>query len=105
MKKIILIISVLVLVLAGSQCNYNGEATLVVINLGELTITAKVEYATNFIYPGERGTFNLTWPGHDDMHINLITYPVNNPEKGESLSLWMEDGETREIEVAYYYEE
>lgn len=97
--------SVLVLLVLASQCNYNGEATLVVINLGELTITAKLEYSTIIIYPGEQRTFNLTWPGHDDMHVNLITYPINNPEKGKSESIWIKDGEHRVIEVAYYYEE
>lgn len=105
MKKIILILSVLVLVLAGSFCNYNGEATLIVVNIGDIIIVATCENAYNYIYPGEEGGFTLTWPGHDDMHVNLITWPIKQPDKGESQSLWIKDGEYRVIEIGYYLDD
>ena len=105
MKKTILITIIAALTLGGCLFNYNGEAVVIVQNMGELIIVAQIEYSYAVINPGEESIFDLTWPGHDDMHINLTHYPSGHPDVGENIPFYISDGETRTFQVAYYYDD
>ena len=105
MKKLILISFIATLLYGGCLFNYNGEAVVVVQNMGELIVVAQIEYGTSVINPGEEEIFDLTWPGHDEMHINLTTFPAGFPEAGDNLPFYINDGETRTFQVAYYQED
>jgi len=107
MKRIIPAVLLVVLFALTGGCifNYNGEATIIVRNIGELAIFARVETGYYVLEVGESGTFELTWPGHDDMNINLTTYPVGRPGVGENQNFDIKDGETRTFDIAYYPED
>lgn len=85
--------------------DYNGNATIIVRNIGELTMYAQIESGYSVIPPGEEDTFTLTWPGHDDMNVNLITYPYQHPELGDSMNFDISDGEEKIIQKGYYIED
>ncbi|MCK4835884.1 MAG: hypothetical protein KAT17_04570 [Candidatus Aminicenantes bacterium] len=106
MKKIILLSIGLLVILNGCFIfDYNGGAEVIVRNIGELPMFAQIETGYSIIDAGEEDTFTLTWPGHDDMNVNLITYPYQHPEMGENLNFDIEDGETKIIEKGYYIED
>ena len=85
------------------SCNYNGSANIIVKNIGSLTIVAQVEYTQITIGPGGENKFKIKWPGHDDMHVNLITYPTAYKNSmGESISIWLKNGEDQTYEIEYY---
>ncbi len=103
MKKTVILITLIASLMLFSSCNYNGKATIIVKNVGPLTIMAIVEYSQMKIFPGGEETFKISWPGHDDTHINLITYPtLYRVSMGESLSIWIKNGETKTYEISYY---
>lgn len=103
MKKYILYLSIILAIVAFSSCNYNGEGTIIVKNTGPLTIMAEVQYSSVRVGPGGETEFKLTWPGHDDMHTNLLTYPTAfRTTMGKSESIWISHKETLTFEVAYY---
>lgn len=89
--------------MAFPSCNYNGTGTIIVKNIGPLTIMAELEYSSVRVGPGSETEFKLTWPGHDDMHTNLITYPTAfKATMGDSKSIWISNKETLTFEIAYY---
>lgn len=106
MKKIIPMILLAFLVSNGCFIfDYNGNATIILQNIGEITIYAQLETGYSVIPPGEEDTFTLTWPGHDDQHVNLITYPYQHPELGENQQFYISDGEEKIIQKGYYIED
>jgi hypothetical protein len=108
MKKILPITFMFIFFLMFSGCNifdYNGKASIILKNIGELIMYAQVESGYSVIEPGEEDTFKLTWPGHDDMLVNLITYPYHHPEVGETQHFYISDGEEKVIQKGYYMED
>lgn len=103
MKKIIFLTVIAISFLFITSCNYNGSATVIVKNIGSLTIVARLEYSQLTIPSGGEDTFKVKWPGHDDMHVNLITYPTAyKATMGGSVSIWLKNGETKTVEIEYY---
>lgn len=103
MKKILFLILGLFLVLSITSCGYNGSATIIVKNVGTLTIVAVVENTPLTIVAGSEETFKIKWPGHNDMHVNLITWPTAYKNTmGGTISIWLKNGETKSFEVEYY---
>lgn len=102
MKKTTILSITLFVMLSGCFIfDYNGEAEVIVRNIGELEMYARIETGYSIIPAGEEDTFNLTWPGHDDINVNLVTYPSQHPEVGENLNFDVADGETKIIEQGY----
>jgi hypothetical protein len=102
MKKILILSIGFFLLFSGCFIfDYNGKAEVVVRNTGELNMFAQIENGYSILEAGEEDTFKLTWPGHGSINVNLITYPYQHPELGESLNFDVEDGETRIIEKGY----
>jgi len=103
MKKIIIpsILSLLIL----NSCflfNYNSEATVIVRNIGELTFRAEMEGTIVPVHPGGEEEFSLTWPGKDDMHINLWTFITGFEDVNKYEHFWIANGETKTFEFAFY---
>jgi hypothetical protein len=102
MKKLLLISLLSVFMISGCFIfDYNGGAEVIIRNIGELVLFAQIETGYSIIEPGEEDTFRLSWPGHDDMNVNLITYPYQNPQIGESENFDLRDGETKILERGY----
>jgi len=106
MKKLILISVLSLFMISGCFIfDYNGNAEVIVRNIGELVMYAQIETGYSIIEPGEEDTFKMSWPGHDDLNVNLITYPYQHPEIGKSDNFEIKDGETKIIEMGYYLED
>ncbi len=102
MKKLILIIIALTIIVSTPSCNLNGKATLIVKNVGELSISARVERAEVQLNPGEEEHFVMTWPGKKDMNSNLSIYAIAYRETmWENTNFWIKNGETKLLEVGF----
>ena len=100
MKRVVLIITALVVLIILPACKYNGEASVIVKNVGNLTASATIENAQLIINPGAEEKFTITWPGRDDMNLNLSTFPLAYKETmWESENFWIKNGETKYIEL------
>lgn len=106
MKKII-IPSILCLLILNScfLFEYNGEATVIVKNVGQLGIIADMEGTKATIAPGEEEEFTLTWPGKDDMHINLYAHVTHFEWVNEYKNFWISNGETKTVEFSFYMDD
>ncbi len=104
MKRLIYISILVLVVILAASCNYNGKATIKVRNVGELTVTVRMQTAISYISPGGEDIFELEWPGHADQTINFVAYPQNQPEKAEYKVITVKDGDYLEFEVAFYPE-
>lgn len=103
MKRVVLIITVLIVLIILPACKYNGEATVMVKNVGDLTASVQIENAQLVISPGEEEEFTITWPGRDDMNLNLSTYPLAYKETmWENENFWIKNGETKYFEIEFY---
>ena len=104
MKRLILVITAITFLIVLPACKYNGEATVIVKNVGVLTASVKVETAEVQLGPGEEEEFTITWPGSgNDMNINLSVYPLAYRETmWESTNFWIKDGETKYFEIEFY---
>ncbi len=103
MKKILFIISVLIMLIISPACKYNREATVFVTNTGELTAAIKIEHAQSTLKPGEREKFEITWPATDKMNLNLSSFATAYPEKlWKNVNFWISKDEVKYMEVAYY---
>lgn len=103
MKRVVLIIMTLVVLIILPACNYNGEATVIVKNIGDLTIFVQLENSTMILYGGDEEEFTITWPGKDDVHLNLTTYPLAYKETiWDDQNFWVKDGEIKYIEIEFH---
>ena len=106
MKGTLLIIIASVILILLPACNYNGKATIIVKNIGDLTTIVEVESSKIALSPGQQEEFTLTWPGHDDVHTNMVSYPPAFKETmWDSKSIWLKNGETKYFEVEFYIPE
>lgn len=106
MKKLLLISVLSVFMISGCFIfDYNGGAEIIIRNIGELVLFAQIETGYSVIEPGEEDTFKLTWPGHDDMNVNLIIYPYQRPDLGNSENFDVKDGETKTLERGFYLDD
>ena len=103
MKKLILILTVLAALVILPSCSFNGEAVVIVRNIGDLAIEVTIERSKVTLYSGEEEEFKLTWPGKDDMNSNVnynaIAYRAL---LWDSINFWIKDGETKVFEIEYY---
>lgn len=81
--------------------DYNGNAEVVIRNVGELVLYAQIETGYSIIEAGEEDTFKLSWPGHDTLNVNLIIYPYSHPELGTSENFEIEDGDVKTLERGF----
>ncbi len=103
MKKILIIVMAVAILFVVPACNYNGKATVIVKNIGTLTVSVSIEYNSIYLAPGASEEFTLTWPGHDDMHSNIASYAVAYKETlWNSISFWIGDGETKTFEIEFH---
>ncbi len=103
MKRLILVITAITFLIVLPACKYNGEALVVVTNIGDLTINVILERVLVTLEPGEKEEFELSWPGKEDMHINVTTYPLAYKNTmGENNSFWIKNGETKYFEIEFY---
>jgi len=103
MKKLLLISVLSMFMISGCFIfDYNGNAEVVIRNIGELVLFAQIETGYSIIEPGEEDTFKLSWPGHDTLNVNLITYPYQNPQLGASENFDIKDGDLKILERGFY---
>ncbi len=104
MKRLILLILVITFLMVLPACKYNGEATVIVKNVGDLTAFVELENAEVTLSPGEEEEFIITWPGGgNDMNLNLNIFPLAYRETmAESTNFWIKDGETKYFEIEFY---
>ncbi|MEN8223713.1 MAG: hypothetical protein ABFR36_10735 [Acidobacteriota bacterium] len=103
MKKLILVLIVLATLVILPSCKFNGEATVIVRNIGDLSIRVTIERSTVALDPGEEEEFKLTWPGKDDINSNLSYSAIAYQEiLWDSINFWIKDGETKIFELEYY---
>ena len=103
MKRLILVVSVLVALVVLPACKFNGEATIIVKNVGELAISVEIEGVRVSLTPGEQEQFDLSWPGNGDINTNISYYALAYRETlWDSINMWISDGDTELIEVEFY---
>ena len=103
MKKLILILIVLAALVILPSCKLNGEATVIVRNIGDLALEVTVERAKVTLRPGEETEFTLTWPGKQDMNSNLSYSAIAYKEiLWDSINFWISNGETQTYELEFY---
>ncbi len=103
MKKLILILIVLATLVILPSCKFNGEATIIVRNIGELAVTVTIERSTVTLYPGGEEEFKLSWPGKDDINTNISYSAIAYKETlWESINVWIKNGETKIFDIEFY---
>lgn len=102
MKKRILLVFLILIAVFATSCNYNGEATIHVRNIGTLIVTVRVENSYTHLEPGSEDFFDITWPGHGDQRINFHYYPYNHPELSVSQLLTVKDGDYLDFNVEFH---
>jgi len=103
MKKLILILTVLATLVILPSCSFNGEAIIIVRNIGDLAIEVTIERSKITLYSGEEEEFKLTWPGKGDINSNVSYNAIAYKETlWDSINFWVKDGETKVFEVEYY---
>jgi len=103
MKKLILVLVILTTLITLPFCNFNGEAKVIVKNIGELTISVTIETAYVTLYPGEQDEFTITWPGKKDTNLNLSYVATAYRELlWDNINFWIKNGETKIYELEYY---
>lgn len=102
MKRSIYITILVAAALLAASCNYNGKATIVVKNVGELWVTVRILDGITHIPPGGEDIFDLEWPGHADQTVQIVAYPRGEPEKAEAQVITVKDGDYLVFEVEFY---
>ena len=103
MKKLFLVLVILIIFVTLPFCSFNGEATVIVKNVGKLTLEVKIDKANSTLFPGMQDEFTITWPGKKDVNLNLSYYAKAYANiLWDSINFWIKDGETRIYELEYY---
>jgi hypothetical protein len=104
MRKTFYVLGLLVLFLGLVNCNYNGEASIRITNIGGIATYVSIENAYVVLEPGEYEIFEISWPGHGTMTVNFLSFPIGDPEAGENIVITINDGDEFEYVVEYYPE-
>ena len=103
MKRLFLVITVLAVLVVLPGCKFNGEATIIVKNVGELAISVEIERSRVNLAPGEEEQFDLSWPGKQDVNTNVSYYALAYQETlWDSINVWISNGETKIFELEFY---
>ena len=103
MKRQVLVIMVLMILVILPSCKFNGKATIIVKNIGGLTLSVQIERSTVSLAPGEQEQFDLSWPGKGDINTNISYYaPAYKEKLWDSINVWISNGETKVFELEFY---
>ncbi len=108
-QRLLLIAVVVATLVSSTACNYNGHATIVISNVGELSAVIRVmigyDEAYTSLEPGETETYNFSWPGHDSQTVTYIRYPKDYSDDQFVDNLIINDGDYLELEVKFYLDD
>jgi outer membrane biogenesis lipoprotein LolB len=94
-----IVLAMVLLWLTG--CTHTSEAKVNVFNKGDLRTYLSISYSSSQINPGQTETFTLTWPGRDEMRVNMLSFPVGQPERSQNLDLKLNDGDDITVNVEF----
>jgi hypothetical protein len=92
-----------------SGCSRTSEAKLTITNKGALAAKVTVycsgsinsTYATGTVNPGESKVSTISWPGRDSILLSIISYPVAQSTRTETVYLTLNNGDDETVNVEF----
>jgi hypothetical protein len=90
-------LAALLLFLTG--CRTVSSATVKVTNKGDVKIQVNISGSIMQIGPGQTGTFDFTWDGRNPSIVQLLAYPVGDPNNFQAQTLELNHGDVLSIDI------
>ena len=101
----ITIIFLILLIVFITNCQKKSKATLLVINTPDFPTTIELtSLYTQFIAsfePGQQETLTMTWPGKQDIVINIKFWVTGNTKIAGAGNVSLGDGDSATFEIVY----